>query len=90
MLADVASLGREHDERVAVRREDDVRVAVNDLEAGHVGHGTLEAAVFVARDDQGVEPVLSHGRPRVRVAALELCSYVHEASTPLTSVVMVS
>ena len=33
VLADVARLGREDDERVSVGRQNDVRVAVHDLEA---------------------------------------------------------
>ena len=52
---------------------DDVRVAVDDLEAGHVRDGALEAAVLVAGDDQGVEPVLAHRGSDVRVPSFELC-----------------
>ena len=74
VLADVARLGREDDERVAVGRQDHVGVAVHDLEPGHVGDGALEAAVLAAGDDQRVEAVLGHCGADVRVATLELCS----------------
>ena len=50
VLADVAGLAREHDRRLALEREQDVRVAVDDHEAGHVRDGALEARVLVARD----------------------------------------
>ena len=73
VLADVARLGGEDDERVAVGGQHDVGVAVDDLEPRHVRHGALEAAVLAAGDDEGVEPVLSHRRAGVRVASCELC-----------------
>ena len=52
VLADVAGLGGEDDERLAVRRHDDVRVPVDDLEAGQVRDRPLEARVLAPRDDQ--------------------------------------
>ena len=70
VLADVARLAREDDLRLAVGGHDDVRVAVDDLEAGEVGHRPLEPAVLAARDDQRVELVLRHRRADVRVPAL--------------------
>ena len=74
VLADVPRLRREDDERVPVGGQDDVGVPVHDLEPRHVRDGALEAAVLVAGDDQGVEPVLSHRCTDVCVASLELCS----------------
>ena len=70
VLADVAGLGGEHDERLAVRRHDDVRVAVDDLEAGEVRDRALEARVLAPRDDERVEVVLRHRGADVRVASL--------------------
>ena len=72
VLADVAGLGGEDDERLAVGGDDDVGVAVDDLEAGEVGHRPFEPGVLAAGDDEGVEPVLAHGSPNVGVASLEL------------------
>ncbi len=72
VLADVARLRREDDERVAVGGDDDVCVAVDDLEAGQVGDGSLEARVLAAGDDEAVERMLGHRRTDVRVAPLEL------------------
>ncbi len=72
VLTDISRLGREDDVRLAVGGEHDVGVAMHDLEAGHVRDSALEAAVLVTGDDEGIEPVRSHGRPHVRVAALEL------------------
>ena len=98
MLADVARLGREDDERLAVGGHDDVRVAVHDLEAREVGDAALEAGVLAARDDQRVEVVRGHGGAHVGVAALELAceihqvvvSCVHDASMPRISAAIVS
>ena len=70
VLADVASLGREDDERLAVGRHDHVGVAVHDLEAGEVRDGALEPGVLAARDDERVQVVLGHRRANVGVAAL--------------------
>ena len=55
MLADVARLAGEHDCRLALARDDDVRVTVHDHEAGQVRDRALEAAVLAARDDGCVE-----------------------------------
>ncbi len=81
VLADVARLGGEDDLRLARGRDDDVGVAVHDLEAGEVRDGALEAAVLAPGDDQRVELMLGHGGPHVGVAARQLC--IHDASTPL-------
>ena len=81
VLADVARLGREDDLRLAVRRHDDVGVAVHDLEAGEVRDRALEAGVLAAGDDQRVQLVLRHRGADVGVPARQFC--VHEASTPL-------
>src|SRR5262249_34959976 len=43
VLADIAGLGREDDRRLALARHEDIRIAVDDLEAGEVRHGALEA-----------------------------------------------
>ena len=92
VLADVARLRREHDVRLPVRRHDHVRVAMDDLEAGQVRHGTLEARVLAAGDDERVEVVRGHRGPDVRVPSLQLgaqrCS--HDASSPLMSDVIAS
>ena len=72
VLADVASLGGEHDLRLPVRRHDDVGVPVHDLEAGEVGDRALEAAVLAPGDDQRVEVVLGHCGTDVRVATGQL------------------
>ena len=92
VLADVARLGREDDVRLAVRRHDDVGVAVDDLEAGHVRHRALESGVLAAGDDQRVEVVLGHRGADVRMPPLQLGAQrsTHEASSPLTSRVMAS
>ena len=91
VLADVPRLGGEDDERVAVRGQDDVGVAVDDLETGHVRDRSLEARVLAAGDDQGIELVLGHRGPDDCVPPGQLCwSWCHEASTPLIRVVMTS
>ena len=76
VLADVARLRREDDERIAVGGDDDVRVAVDDLEAGHVRDGALEARVLAAGDDEAVELGGGHRLPDVGVAPVELCGPV--------------
>ena len=92
VFAHVPRLGREDDVRLSVRRQDDVRIAMDDLEAGHVGDGALEAAVLAAGDDQRVQIVLGHRGPNVAVASVQLgaqrCS--HEASSALMSWVIAS
>ena len=74
VLTDVPRLGREDDERVTIGRENHIGISMHDLESRHVADGTLEPAVFVAGDDERVEPVLPHRYTHVRVAPLELCS----------------
>ena len=83
MLADVARLGREDDRRLALPRHEDVRVAMDDLEAREIGDGALEAGVLGAAHQRGVEPVALERLAHPRVAGAQLC--VHEASTPFTS-----
>ena len=91
VLADVARLAREDDERVAVRGKNDIRVAVHDLEAGEVRDGALEARVLGAGDDQRVELAPGHRGTDVGMAALQLGAQVdHEISTPLMSAVTAS
>ena len=90
MLAHVPGLGREDDERLAVGRDDDVGVAMDDLEPRQVRDGALEPGVLAARDDERVELVRRHRRADVGVAAIQLYSEVHEASTPLISAVTAS
>ncbi len=72
VLSDVAGLGREHDLRLPLRRDDDVRVPVHDLEAREVRDRPLEAAVLAPGDDQRVEVVLGHCGADVRVATGQL------------------
>jgi hypothetical protein len=90
VLPDVAGLRREDDPRVAVDRDDDVRVPVHDLEPREVCHGTLEPGVLAPGDDERVQVVLRQRGADVRVAALELRVQVHEASSPLTRAVTAS
>ncbi len=85
VLADVAGLAREHQRRFALEREEDVGVAVHDLESRQVRHRPLEAGVLGAGDDQGVQLVTGHRLPHARVAALDLAAAHHERSSPFTS-----
>ena len=73
VLAHVAGLAREDDERLAVRGHDDVGVAVHDLEAGQVRDGALEAGVLAAGHDERVQLVLGHRPADVVVAPVQLC-----------------
>ena len=93
VLAHVAGLDREDDRWVALERQEHVRVAVDDDEAGHVPNGALEAAVLAPGDDHGVEAVAREGLAHVRVAALDVrwghvCA--HDASSPLIRAVTAS
>ena len=72
VLTDVPRLGREDDVRLAVRGDDDICVAMNDLEPRHVRHGALEARVLAPGDDERVEVVRRHRGADVRVPALQL------------------
>ena len=80
--ADVARLAREHDGRLALDGDDDVCVAMDDREAGHVRDRSLEARVLGAADERSVEAVALERSANVRVPP---CYVVHEASTPFTS-----
>src|SRR5581483_8737649 len=82
VLADVARLAREHDRRLALERDEDVRVAVDDGEAADVRDRSLEARVLGAADDGRVQPVARQCRPDVRMPPAH---FVHDASTPFTS-----
>ena len=86
VLADPARLLREHYRRLTLERQDDVRVAVQEPEAGEVAHGPLETRVLRARDHDGVEAVLLRLRADVRVPALDLGLRRHSV-LPLTSCV---
>ncbi len=72
VLAHVPRLRREHDRRFAFARQDDVGVAMDDDEAGHVGHGALEPRVLGAADDHRLDAVLVHRSPHRAVAPLDL------------------
>ena len=72
VLAHVAGLRREHDRRVAVDGQQDVRVAVDDHEAAEIGDGPLEARVLVAAHEDGVEAVALGGLADEPVPALDL------------------
>src|SRR5581483_8306236 len=91
VLAHPAQLAREDDRRLALERHHDVRVAVEQAEAGEVAHGALEARVLGACDDDGVEPVARGGPADVAVAAIDLLPARPHAdalpSSPLTSAV---
>ena len=56
---------------------------MDDLEAGEVRDGALEARVLGAADERRVEPVALERLAHARVPCGQLC--VHEASTPFTS-----
>ena len=56
---------------------------MDDLEAGEIGDGALEARVLGAADERGVEPVPLERLAHPRVPGGQFC--VHEASTPFTS-----
>ena len=67
VVADPPRLLREDHGRVALDREDDVRVAVQEPEAGEVADCPLEPGVLGAGDDDGVQAVLlppARGRSR--------------------------
>src|SRR5262249_6068631 len=83
VLADVARLGREDDRRIALHRQNDVRVAMDDLEAGEVRDRALEAGVLRAADERGVEAVPLERGAHTRVPRSYLC--VQLASVPLMS-----
>jgi hypothetical protein len=72
VLADVARLGGEDDERVALRGHDDVGVAVDDLEPREVRDRSLEPRVLASRDDEAVERVLGHRGADVGEPPVEL------------------
>ncbi len=68
---------------------------MDDLEPREVRDAALEPGVLGARDDQGIQIVLGHRGPRVRVAALELAAQPHQcashdASIPRISAVIAS
>ena len=91
MLAYVAGLGREDNGRLAVQREQHVRVAVDDHEPRQVGHRPLEARVLAAGDDGGVEVVSRERLPDVPEPPLDLGAHrSHDASSPLISAVTAS
>ena len=69
VLTDVTGLLREDDEGITVCGQHDIRVPVDDLEPGHVGDSTLEAAVLAPGHDQRVEVVLGHRGADVRVTS---------------------
>src|SRR5205807_4336666 len=50
VLADVAGLAREDDRRLALSRQQHVRIAVHDLEPREVSDGALEAGVLAPAD----------------------------------------
>src|SRR5581483_4108839 len=85
VVADPARLLREDDRRLALERQDDVGVAVQDPEAGEVADGSLEARVLRAGDDDGVEAVLRRLLADVRVPPLDLRLARHALSFPLIS-----
>jgi hypothetical protein len=89
VVADPARLFREDDGRLALGREDDVRVAVEDPEAGEVAHRALEARVLGAGDDHRVEPVARGRLAHVGVPALDLllARHLQVSSNPWISCV---
>ena len=72
MVADPARLAGEDRDRVAVRRQQHVGVAVHDAKAREVADRALEAGVLAAADEQRVGIVLGHRGAGVGVAARDL------------------
>ena len=83
VLADVARLRRKDDRRVALDRQEHVRVAVDDVEAGQVPHRPLEARVLAARRDHRLHALALGRLPDQPVPPLGLPH--HDRSTPFTS-----
>ena len=89
MHADVPRLCREDDRRFALEPQEDVRVAVDDLEAGEVRDRAFEAGVLGAGHDDGVDTGVRHRVADADVAARSLvvrhCVCTHDRSNPFTS-----
>src|SRR5439155_2683097 len=84
VIADPARLAREDDRRFAFGRQDDVRVAVEDPETGHVPDRALEARVLRAGAYDRVDALLLGRLAHRGVAPLDLG---HPNSFPLISAV---
>ena len=85
VLADVACFGRKDDRRIALARQQHVRVAVHDHETRQVCHRALEPRVLGPTDDDRVDVVQVHRLADGGVSALDLGRAHHDRSNPLTS-----
>ncbi len=71
LVADPAGFLREDQRRLALQRDQDVDVAMNDLEARGVEDRAFESGVLIAANDERVDILLAHGGADVVVAALD-------------------
>jgi len=55
MIANPGCFAWNHCHRVAVGRNDDVGVAVQNMKPGQITDGTLESGIFTAANHEGVE-----------------------------------
>ena len=70
LVADPARLLREDQRRIALQRDENIHVAMNDLEARGVEDSAFEAGILVAADDERVDILFAHGGADVGVAAI--------------------
>src|SRR5262249_46943581 len=88
VLADVPRLRWEDDRRLALAREQDVGVPMDDDESRQVRDGALEARVLGAGHDDVVDRVLVHGLSDEAVTPLDLgfaSQGFHDSSSPRMS-----
>ncbi len=85
VLPDVACLRGEDNRGVALARQQDVGITVDDHEARHVCDRPLEAAVLGAADEHRVQMLFRHRLPDEPVAAFDLLVAHHDCSNPFTS-----
>ena len=90
VLADVAGLAREDDRRIALRGDDDVRVAVDDLEAGQIRTAPSKPEYSLPATTRASSPCAAIAP--LTFAYLRASSGVqrHESSSALTSAVTAS
>ena len=81
-VADPTRFGGKDDRQVALERQQDIGVAMDDQEAREVGDRALEARVLAAADERGVEAVALERRPDILVAPLDLAlRHSHDRSS---------
>jgi hypothetical protein len=71
LVANPARLARKHERGLAFEREQDVHVAVHDLESRHVEHRAFEPRILVSAHQQGIQIFLGHARAHVPVPTLD-------------------